>query len=143
MSDLIIVDGDQVNFIAAFTPAIVTVQPGKISSSAATTKVGSKGPCLEGDEKSVEVSGCSYNTPAFTITGLGTLKIKKLNSDQLTQTTQIESKKVILKGTMFDAEFKVDTQASVLVGNVTKFDDTPTYSGKGSFVASNTVVFAS
>jgi len=142
MSDLIIVDGDTVNFVGAFTPAVVTVQPGKISSSAATTEVGTKGPCLEGDEKSVEVSGCPYQTPVFTIPGVGTLKIKKLNSDQLTQTTQIEGKKVILNGTTFDAEFRVDTKASVVVGTATKMDDTPTYSGKGTLVASNQVVFA-
>jgi hypothetical protein len=144
---LIIVDGDTVNFLPAFTPAMVVVQPGKISSSAATTTVGGKGPCLEGDEKGVEVSGCQYSVvPAFPIPGTGKLKIKKLNSDQLTQTTTIEGKKVLLLGTMFDAEFTPDASpnsASVVVGTAKNYDSAPNYSGKGQFVASNQVVFAS
>src|SRR5256885_2886323 len=95
MSDLIIVDGDTVSFLPAFGLAIVTLPPvlnTTISASAATTKVGTKAPCLEGDEKNVQLSGCSYIAGAFSVPGQCTLKIDKLNSDQVTQTTEIDRK---------------------------------------------------
>jgi Contractile injection system spike tip protein len=144
MADKIIVDGDEATFDAStFTGATITVQNGKITASAATTKVGTKAPCLEGDESSVSVGNCSYVASIFTTTpGSGTLTIKKLNGDQLTQTTMIEGKKVILKGSTYDAEFKVDSKAKLITNAGTQEDQTPTYSGKGSFTASNTIVVA-
>jgi len=140
MSYFIIDEAATVNFLGAFPPAIVTVKPGTISSSAATTKITNKGPCLEGDESSVAVMLCEYKAPPF-IGGMGTLKIDKLNGDQLTKTTTVEGKKVILKGSQFDAVFEVTKPAQ---DPQSKPDLTTKYSGgKGSFVASNTVIFAS
>lgn len=140
MSDLIIVDGDTVNFLPTFGSAIAVPVPTTISGSAATTKVGSKAPCLEGDEKNVQSVGCVYTMAAY-VGGTATLKIDQLSSDQLTQTTTIEGKKVILKGSMFDAVLEVTSPAVNPGGDA---DKTTKYSGgKGSFVPSNTVIFAS
>jgi|SRR6267378_5145857 len=142
MSDLIIVDGDTVNFLPSFGVATVVPAPTTISGSAATTKVGSKAPALEGDEKNVQSAGCMYTTATYVTPGTGTLKIDKLNNDQLTQTTTIEGKKVILKGSAFDAVFEVQSPAKSS-SSPPIADTTPKYSGgKGSFVASNTAVFA-
>jgi hypothetical protein len=143
MSDLIIVDGDQVTFQPSFNMGTMNVLSGlstTISGSAANTKVGTKAPCLAGDEKNVQSPGCNYAAPPFS-GGTGTLKIDKLNNDQLTQTTEIEGKKVILKGSTFDAVFEVMTPGVASNGST---DTTTKYSGgKGSFTASNQVVFAS
>ena len=142
MSDLIIIDGDTVMFQPAFGAAtLVPPAPmtGTISSSASTTQVTGKGPCLEGDEKNVSVP-CSYMAGSFA-GGTGNLKIDKLNSDQLTSTTTIEGKKVILKGSTFDAVLEVTKQAQDTSSGSP--DGMSKYSGgKGSFVASNQVVFA-
>ena len=143
MADQIIVDGDTVNFLPSFGAATVVPVPTTISSSAATTKVGEKGPCLEGDEGNVQSAGCSYTTAAHTTPGSGTLKIDALNGDQLTETTTIEEKKVILKGSQFDAVFEVTDPAKQPTSGGPVPDTTPKYSGgKGSFVASNTIVLA-
>lgn len=144
MSDLIIVDGDTVNFLPSFGLATVTVRPTTISGSAATTTAGGKAPCLEGDEGNVQSTGCSYVTGTHTVPGTGTLKIDKLNTDQLTQTTTIEGKKIILKGSMFDAVFEVAPGGQAkTTSSPPVLDPTPKHSGgKGTFVASNTVIFA-
>jgi hypothetical protein len=142
MSDLIIIDGDTVMFQPSFGAATL-VPPGPmtgtISGSAATTQITSKAPCLEGDETKVSVP-CSYMAGSF-LGGTGNLKIDKLNSDQLTKTTTFEGKKVILKGSTFDAVLEVTKQAqdsSLSPDGMTKYSG-----GKGSFVASNQVIFAS
>ncbi|HEV8400839.1 MAG TPA: hypothetical protein VGQ18_13495 [Gemmatimonadales bacterium] len=143
MSDVIIVDGDMVNFLPSFGVATVVPVPTTISGSAGNTKVGTKAPALEGDEKNVESQNCMYTTATYVTPGTGTLKIDKLNSDQLTQSTTIEGKKVILKGSQFDAVFEVQQPAKSSSSPPVP-DSTPKYSGgKGSFVASNQVVFAS
>jgi hypothetical protein len=142
MTDLIMVDGDTVTFMPSFGLATVVPIPTTISTSAATTKVGSKGPCLEGDEKNVQSAGCLYTTATHTLPGTGTLKIDKLNSDQVTTKTTIEGKKVILKGSTFDAVFEVQAGAKTsssppVLDTVTKYSG-----GKGSFVPTNATVFA-
>jgi|SRR5438477_1527889 len=142
MSDLIIVDGDTVTFLPSFGVATVVPVPTTISGSAATTTVTNKAPALEGDEKNVEAKNCMYTTATYVTPGTGTLKIDKLNTDQLTQSTTIEGKKVILKGSQFDAVFEVQSPAKSSSSPPVP-DSTPKYSGgKGSFVPSNSVVFA-
>jgi contractile injection system spike tip protein len=141
MTDLIIVDGDTVTFLPTFGAAIVVPVPTTIAGSAAKTKVGTKAPCLEGDEKNVQAAGCMYTTITYSVPGTGTLKIDKLNSDQLTGKTTIEGKKVILKGSTFDAVFEVTKGGTdPSSGNA---DLTTKYSGgKGSFVPTNATVLA-
>ena len=85
-----------------------------------------------------------YMAGAYVIPGTGTLKIDKLNSDQLTTKTKIEGKKAILKGSMFDAVFEVQSPAQQpTAGGPPVPDSTSKYSGgKGMFVPSNTKVHA-
>ena len=79
--DLVITDGDEVKFLPNFGVAIVSVKPGKMVASGETTIKGKK-VCVEGDEKSVEITDCSYISGAF-VDGKGTLTIKKLVPNQL------------------------------------------------------------
>lgn len=141
MSDLIIVDGDVVNFLPTYGAAVVVPIPTTISGTATKAKVTGKPACLEGDEKNVQSPGCMYIAGAFVIPGTGTLKIDKLNGDQLTGKLKIEGKKVILHGSMFDAVFEVQSPAQQPTPGGPVPDSTPKYSGgKGMFVPSNTKV---
>ena len=143
MSDLIIVDGDMVNFLPMYGAAIVTPIPTTIAGTAAKTNVTGKAACLEGDEADVASPGCMYVAPPYVIPGSGTLKIDKLNSDQLTEKTEIEGKKVIIHGSQFDALFEVQSPAQQPTAGGPVPDSTPKYSGgKGMFVPSNTTVTA-
>ncbi len=142
MSDVIIVDGDTVNFLPSFGAAVVVPLPTTIAGTSSKAKVTGKPACLVGDEKDVKSAGCMYIAGGYVIPGTGTLKIDKLNSDQLSQKVSIEGKKVILRGSTFDAVFEVQSPAQQ-PGTPPVPDSTTKYSGgKGMFVPSNTKVQA-
>lgn len=136
MTDIILIDGDKVNFDSLFAPAVVKVQAGNISASGPPT-LGGKKVCVEGDEGSVSVAGCDYVSPPFAIPGKGTMKIKKLAPDQLAVKTTAGGKKVLLKGMKFIAEFKVDKPAEFQTPSGPQTDPMPQYVGTGSFKSSN------
>jgi hypothetical protein len=139
MADAILIDGDQAMFVPAFGAAIVVVQPGKLVASGPGTIDGKK-ICIDGDEASVEVAGVTYMTPVYSIPGVGVLKIKALAGDQLAQKSFTGGKPMMLKGGQFDAVFEVKSAAKQPPpGPGAPIDDsTAEYSGKGSFIASNT-----
>lgn len=144
MSDLVIIDGDSVQFLPTFGAANVVVRPGKISASGSPSSVESKLVCVEGDESSVKVPGCAYATPQYSIPGAGTLKIDSLANDQLSQIASCQDKALILKGNQFNAVFEVQTPAQQPQPSGSPVpDSTPSYSGKGSFINQNTLYQAS
>ncbi|MCA8991594.1 MAG: hypothetical protein KDA88_06425 [Planctomycetaceae bacterium] len=138
MPDFILLDGDQVTFLPNFGPAVVVVQPGKLSGSGPLTFRGKK-VCVDGDEKKVSVPGCMYMTPQYSIPGTGTLKIAGLAGDQKTTKTKTGNKPILLKGQMFTAKFEVQSPAQQPPpGPGTPIPDaTPQYSGQGMFVTTN------
>ena len=137
MADYVLIDGDQAIFQASFPPATVVVQPGSISASGTATRGGST-LCVDGDESSVEVSGCMYTAAAYTIPGTGTLTIDSLAGDQVASKTQTGGKKVLLVGSTFTAKFSVDSPAQMVTPSGTTPDSTPSYTGSGSFQTTNT-----
>ena len=138
MGDFIIITGDKANFIPAFGAAIVVVQPGTMEGSGKLTLNGKK-VCVDGDESKVEVPGCTYMTPQYSIPGSGTLKIDALAGNQLAKHTTTEGKAVLLKGAMFTAKFEVQSPAQQPPpgpgGPIP--DSSPNYSGNGMFVTTN------
>ena len=141
MADLILIDGDQVVFIPAFGPAIVTVQPGRLAASGPATIKGKK-VCVDGDETKVAVAGCAYMTPQYSIPGSGTLKIAALAGDQKASKTATGGKAVLLKGGNFTAKFEVQSPAQQPPpgpGSPVP-DSTLQYSGSGVFIPANTTV---
>lgn len=138
MSDFILMHGDQVIFMPAFTPAIVIVQPGKLEGSGPAT-IGGKKICVAGDESKVAVAGCSYMTPQYSIPGTGTLKIAALAGNQKATKTRTGAKVVLLKGGSFTAKFEVQSPAQQPPpGPGSPIPDaTAQYSGKGMFVTTN------
>ena len=137
----IMLDGDQVIFLPAFPPAMVTVQPGKLSGSG-KTKIKGKKICLKGDEKKVKVANCMYMTPSFPVPGMGTLTIKKLMPNQLSKKAK-HKKKILLKGTQFQAEFKVDQKAQLITPGGPVQDPMPQYMGFGMLMPSNSTTLGS
>lgn len=138
MADLILQDGDSVMFIPAFGAAIVVVQPGKLEGSGPATINGKK-ICVDGDESKVEVAGCTYMTPQYSIPGSGTLKIASLAGNQKAKKTQTGGKVVLLKGGNFTAKFEVQSPAQQPPpGPGAPIPDaTPQYSGNGMFIPAN------
>lgn len=138
MSDLILIDGDQAIFMPNFGAAVVVVQPGNLQGSGPATFEGNK-LCVDGDETSVSVPGCTYMTPQYSIPGTGTLKIDALAADQTAQMTKTGDKAVLLKGGNFTAKFEVQSPAQQPPpGPGSPIPDaTPQYSGSGSFVTTN------
>ena len=138
MSDFVLIDGDIANFIPAFSPAVVIVQPGTLSGSGPDT-IGGKKICVDGDEASVSVPGCVYMTPQYSIPGSGTLKIDALAGDQLAQKTNTGGKAVMLKGGNFTAKFEVQSPAQQPPpGPGSPIPDSTTqYSGNGMFITTN------
>ena len=138
MSDFILIDSDKAIFLPNFGTAVVVVKPGKIQGSGPATLNGKK-ICVSGDEKSVEVSGCTYMTPQYSIPGTGTLKIASLAGNQKAKKTLTGGKVVLLKGGQFTAKFEVQSQAKQPPpGPGSPIPDpTPQYSGQGMFVTTN------
>jgi len=110
MKDYILLDGDIVIFNPTFGLATVVVQPGLLSGSSDDTLQG-KALCVEGDEANVSVPGCTYTAGSFITPGVGTLKIDALGPDQVAQQTKTAGKAALLKGSMFNAKFEVQTPA--------------------------------
>jgi hypothetical protein len=138
VADFILIDGDVVMFMPAFTPAIVVVQPGKLAASGPAT-IGGKKICVDGDESKVSVPGCTYMTPQYSIPGTGTLKIAALAANQKAKKTKTGSTLVLLKGGNFTAKFEVQSPAQQPPpGPGPPIPDaTPQYSGNGMFVTTN------
>ncbi len=139
MSDYILIHDDQASFLPSFGAATVVVQPGTLEGSGPATLDG-KAFCVEGDEASVSVPGCTYMTPQYSIPGTGTLSIDSLASDQTAQHTKSGGKAVLLKGGSFTAKFEVQSPAQQPPpGPGSPIPDaTPQYSGSGSFITTNT-----
>lgn len=142
MSDFILIEGDQAVFQPNFGPALVTVQPG-ILKGEGPAALGGKKLCVDGDEKKVAVPGCVYSTPQFSIPGMGTLKIAALAGDQKAEKTSTGGKPVLLKGSIFTAEFEIQSAArQPPPGSGSPIPDPARkYSGQGQFITHNTKFF--
>ncbi len=141
MTDLVLMDGDQVLFLPAFGPAVVVVQPGRLAGSGPAT-IDGKALCVDGDESKVSVPGCAYITPSHPIPGTGTLKIAALAGNQKATQTQTGGKLVLLKGAMFTAKFEVQSPAQQPTPGGPVPDGSPQYSGQGQFLTTNLRVSA-
>lgn len=137
MSDFILIEGDMANFLPIFGAAVVVVKPGQLKGSGPATIKGKK-ICVKGDEKKVEVPGCTYITPQYPIPGTGTLKIDTLANNQLAKKTKTGNGLVLLKGGQFKAVFEVQNPAKHPLGTVDVASKQ--YFGKGSFTTTNTKV---
>ena len=138
MADLILIDTDQVIFNPTFGAATVMVQPGQLQGSGPATLDGKK-ICVDGDETRVEVPGCPYITPQYSIPGNGSLKIDSLADNQKADKTRTGGKAALLKGGHFTARFEVQSPAQQPAPPGLPIPDaTPQYSGQGIFIAANT-----
>ena len=144
--NLALVDNDVAMIsVPVFGSAIVVPVPGMITASGGSGKMKAEGKavCVDGDEKSVKMQGCSYMAPPFVIPGLGTATITSLAGDQKAQKTKVNNKAVLMKGTLFTMKFQVQTPAQQPTPAGPVPDPTPMYSGgKGMFMPAQTKFFA-
>ncbi len=136
MTDFVLITGDTVMFNPTFGQAIVVVQPGTLNGTG-KNNVDGKPVCIEGDEATVKVPGCAYQTPQCSIPGVGMLSIASLGADQTAKRTKSGGKAVLLKGSVFNAKFEVMVPAQQPQSPSPTPDSTPQYSGTGSFVTTN------
>ena len=134
MADTLL-DGDLVNFLPSFPPAIVVVQPGMLKATGGDPVFGRK-MCVEGDERLLMVPGCAYMTPQYSVPGVGTLTIQLLHPSNVARKTRSNGKKVLLKGAPFIARFQVTAPAMmVMPGGPQVPDSMAFYTGSGSFTS--------
>jgi len=110
MGDFIIKTADLATWIPAFGKATILAPIPFPMIGTAKHNVNVVPACVEGDEKTVIVPS-PYISPPYTVPGAGVITIKKLASDQLTTTTKSGGKKIILKGSQYDAKFQVAAPA--------------------------------
>jgi Contractile injection system spike tip protein len=141
MSKQVLMTGDKVIFDTSFPPAQVIALPGTLIGSALSLKVNTMPVCVQGDEKKVVVPGCPYTAGSFSTPGVGILTIKQLAPDQLSKVTSDNNKKVLLKGSKFDATFLVVAPALMPAPPGPPVPDPlKMYNGKGSFLTLNTIL---
>ncbi|WP_461535203.1 hypothetical protein [Spongorhabdus nitratireducens] len=135
MPDIAIITGDQVQFLPAqgaatlMAPALIPI------NGSGTLTIMGKPICLEGDEKNVQLP-IPYIAGPYIIPGMGLLKITALGGDQLSKKA-LNGKKMILKGSQFDAEMQVTAPAQQPTPTGPVPDGTPKYTGKGQFISTN------
>ena len=133
MGDPILVTGDLAMFDAAFGPATVVVRPGDMKGSG-KTKVMGKIVCVDGDEKKVMVSGCTYTTATHTTPGSGSLFIQQLVPPQKSMKTKSGKKPVLIATGKFIAKFTVMVPAQMPAPPGPPIPDTMLqYVGQGEF----------
>ena len=136
--DYILINNDIAQFMPSFGAAIVVPRPGTLRASGASNFNGTK-VCVAGDEDSVQVQGCLYTSGAFVVPGTGTLKIDALASNQTAQHTQSGGKKMLLKGSTFQAKFEVLSPAQQPTSSGPVPDPLSQYTGgQGQFITTNT-----
>ena len=142
---LALTDQDQaVMTLPVFGPAIVVPVPSVIEASGGGGKKKAQGKpvCVEGDEKSVEMKGCTYISGPYSIPGTGTAKIMMLGTDQKAKATKVNGKPVLMKGTLFTMKFHVESPAQ-MPPPVSTPDATPLYvGGKGMFIPAQSKFYA-
>ena len=103
--------------------------------------IGGKKICIDGDEKQVEVPGCTYVAPPYVIPGVGTLKIDSLAGDQKASHSNVAGKLMLLKGSNFTAKFEVQSPAQLPAPPGPPVPDgSPSYIGQGQFIPANQTV---
>lgn len=141
MGDKVLTDGDQVVFLPVFGVATVIVQPGRIAGTGKAS-IGGKPVCVDGDERDVQVTGCSYITASHPLPGVGTLKIASLAPNQQALQSASKGKPLLLKGALFIARFEVQSPAQQPTPAGPVPDPMPQYSGQGQFMPANATVSA-
>lgn len=145
MGDFILRQGDKVNFLPAFPPAIVEVKPGQLKATSQNVQINGKAVCLAKDSQNVKVAGCMYTAPPFVMPGSGTLSIAQLAPNQSSKKVRCNGKPLLLKGTQCQARFKVASGAKTPPAPpvAPAPDPMPQYMGFALLLNSNNVVSAS
>jgi hypothetical protein len=140
MGTKVIIDGDMIK-ITINPPCVVPqlIPPVPLVASG-FSKITDKVVCVEGDELPPSIkSPLVYTAPPFVIPGTGTVKVT-LNDDNKTSVAKDKDKKMLLKGSTFQAEFDVQSPAKMPTPAGPQPDPMSTYKGTAQFITTDTVV---
>ncbi|MBY0446120.1 MAG: hypothetical protein K2Q15_13020 [Burkholderiales bacterium] len=132
MKDVVIVDGDALQFLPLFGNRLVMAAPAQIRSSG-SRKINGKAVSVSGDEKKVRVNA-TYTTPTHPIPGSGIITISSLSNDQVARHSSSQMA-LIVKGQQFTAQFLPTQPATTTVPPGTPPDVTTPSTGKGMFIS--------
>jgi hypothetical protein len=137
--DTMIVDGDMIQ-ITINPPTVVPqlIAPVALVASG-FTKVSDKAVCIEGDELPPSLkSPLQYMSPPYVIPGMGKISVT-LKSANKTSVATDNDKKMLLKGSTFDAKFEVQSPAQQPSPGGPIPDSSTSYSGTAQFISTNTL----
>ena len=140
MGSKVIIDGDMIQ-ISINAPCIVPQLASPVPLVASGfSKVTDKVVCVEGDELPPSIkSPLVYMSGGYTIPGTGTVKVT-LNDDNKTSVAKDKDKKMLLKGSTFQAEFDVQSPAQMPTPAGPQPDPMSKYTGTAKFITTDTVV---
>lgn len=137
MSTIVIVDGDQLQFLPQFGDSTVTPTGSLRINGSGEATITDKKICIVGDETKVSVAA-SYIKGAFTTPGNGTITIASLAADQQAVFATAQTP-IIVKGSQFTALFTPQTPAQNATGQPDAL--IPTI-GSGNFINTQSFVTA-
>lgn len=138
MSNMVVIDGNELKFNPLFGPNTVTPIPPLRISGSGEASIGDKKICILGDEKKVSISA-TYTKTTHQIPGKGTLTITQLAPDQRADFATAQTA-VIVVGSQFTAQFK--PEAPAMDPQIGEDPDKSTAPGTGQFINSQSFVTA-
>jgi hypothetical protein len=140
--DIVILNGDLIQI--TINPPCVVPQLAAPAPLVATgfSKVNDQAVCVEGDELPPSLQApMPYMAPPYAIPGMGTVSVT-LNADNKTQTTLDKDKKMLLKGSPFQAKLQVQVPAQMPTPAGPQPDPTPQYGGTAQFISTDQLATA-
>jgi hypothetical protein len=138
--DVMIVDNDQIQ-ITIDSPTVVPALMAPVSLQASGfTKVSDNKVCIEGDEIPPSLkSPLMYMNPPYVVPGTGKVSVTLKDANKTSVTTDDGDKKILLKGSTFDAKFDVQSPAKMPPNSGSTPDPNSSYSGTAQFISTNTL----
>jgi hypothetical protein len=137
--DVIMVDGDMIQITINPPTVVPTLIPPVPLVANGFTTISDKKVCIEGDELPPSLkSPLQYMSPPYVIPGMGKLSVTLKPANKTSVSTDMD-KKMLLKGSTFDAKFEVQVPAQQPTPTGPVPDATPSYSGTCQFISMNTL----
>jgi len=113
VADFTIVDQDEIVWMTTFGTCVTASPPrGSVVASAKKAEVIGRPPALVGDEARWESAPVAYIDGDFVTPGAGVARVTRLADDQKTTVVECEGRAVVIRGTLFEAEFHVTSPAT-------------------------------
>lgn len=136
MADPIVVTGDFAVFPTACGAAVLPPMRAPMQGTGRDAVLGKK-VCVDGDERTILISGVAYTTATHTIAGTGALMIQQLDPGQKSMKARSGGKPLLVAKGKFTAKFLVMVPAQQPAQPSPIPDTTLQYLGQGEFETTN------